>query len=184
MNAVDFKSEEERKESLEGEVQRLQSLALETEEIDLRRYFDDNSHLIEDLLKYDLLWVRGGNTFILARAFHQSGADKVIKELIENGQIIYGGYSAGVCILSPTLKGIEQCDDPNILPEGYKTEIIWDGLNIINYSVAPHYRSPDHPETELIDKEVEYLTKHKIPFKTLTDGEAIVIDGNNEFLVG
>ena len=76
-------------------------------------------------------------------------------------------------MLSPTLHGLELVDDPNILPQGYNPKIDWEGLSIINFSFAPHYRSY-HPESEMVEKEVKYFIKHKMPFKTLHDGEVII----------
>ena len=70
--------------------------------------------------------------------------DEILKELLLNDALAYGGYSAGIDLLTPSLHGSEEVDDPNAIPEGYQSEIIWDGLNLLPYSVAPHYRS-DHP---------------------------------------
>lgn len=88
--------------------------------------------------------------------------------------MVYAGYSAGVCVLSPTLKGLEIIDDPNIISEGYQKDVIWEGLCLINFAFAPHYKS-NHPESEAVNREVEYYVKNRVEFKTLHDGEAIVI---------
>ena len=96
--------------------------------------------------------------------------------------MVYGGYSAGICILTPTLRGLELVDDADFVPDGYDSEIIWDGLGIVPYSIAPHYKS-DHPESPAIDNTVEYFKEKNMPFKTLRDGEAIVIDGDKEQVV-
>ena len=40
--------------------------------------------------------------------------------------------------------------------------------------ILPHYKS-DHPESEDIDKEVEYCDKNNIPYKTLRDGEVMIL---------
>ncbi len=121
----------------------------------------------------------GGNTFVLKRAYEQSGFDLIVKEMLTKDEIVYGGYSAGVVILSPSMKGLEIVDDPNIVPEGYTPEFNWNGLGLVNYSIAVHYRS-DHPESALVEKEVEYLEKNNISYKTLRDGEVIVINGEKE----
>ena len=52
-------------------------------------------------------------------------------------------------------------------------EIIWDGVGLVDYCFAPHYKS-DHPESSLVDKMVEYFVENKMPFKTLRDGEVII----------
>lgn len=172
-NAMDFVNEAARKESLNGQINDLAKLGLFPEEIDLRNYFQSPVKLKEGLSKYAAIWVKGGNTFILRRAMFQSGLDKIILEKNKNPCFIYGGYSAGICILAPTLKGLEIVDNPTEVSKGYNKKIIWEGLGIIDYSIAPHYKS-DHPESFKVDKTVEYFIKNNMPFKTLRDGEVII----------
>lgn len=50
-------------------------------------------------------------------------------------------------MLAHTLRGIELVDDPSKVYEVYGTSITWEGLGLIDYSIAPHYRS-NHPESE------------------------------------
>jgi dipeptidase E len=181
-NAADFKSEADRAADYVQEAARLKSIGLEPTEIDLRQYFGKPDNLKSDLLKSDLIWVRGGNVFVLRRAFKQSGADIVIKELLEDDSIVYGGYSAGVDILQPHLYGIELVDPPDVVPEGYDAEIIWDCLGLLPYCVAPHYKS-DHPESADIDKTVDYYLANHIPFIALKDGEVVIINGQQQRVV-
>jgi dipeptidase E len=176
-NAVDFLTSKERTISLNREFDALKNLGLEPTEVDLRKYFGKTEELKKILSSFDLIWVRGGNAFVLRRAFRQSGADKIIEDLLANDSIVYGGYSAGIDMLTSSLKGVELVDDPNIIPEGYDRSIIWDCLGILPYSVAPHYKS-DHPESADIDKSVEYLIDNHILFMALRDGEVIIM--NNE----
>lgn len=181
-NAIDFNDEVERSRKLDEEIGRLESLGLGVTEVDLRRYFGKSGELESELRKYDLVWVRGGNTFILRRAFGQSGADVIIKRMILEDTIVYGGYSAGIDMLTPSLHGAELVDDPYIVPEGYNEPIIWDGLGILQYCVAPHYKS-DHPESADIDRSIEYMIDNHVPFIALRDGEAIVIENQEQKIV-
>jgi dipeptidase E len=182
MNAVDFKSESDQAYDYTAEAGRLVGIGLEPTQIDLRQYFGKSSELKDELSAYDLVWVRGGNVFVLRRAFKQSGADTVIKELLENNAIAYGGYSAGVDILQPHLHGIELVDSPDVVPESYNAEVIWECLGVLPYCVAPHYKS-DHPESADIDKTVSYYIDNHVPFVALRDGEAIVINGSEQKIV-
>jgi len=152
----------------------LKILGFQPEELDLRKYFSKPEKLANKLSEFGMLWVRGGNTFILRRAFKESGMDNWLISQKDNNELVYAGYSAGVCVLSPTLKGLEIVDDPNIISEGYKKDIIWEGLGLISFAFAPHYKS-NHPETKMVDKEVEYYKNNGIKFKTLHDGEVIII---------
>ena len=181
-NAMDMVYEAERSASISEELDRLRGIGLIPVEIDLRKYFGKTKELKQTLMNFNLVWVRGGNTFVLRRALKMSGADEIIRELLEKDAMVYGGYSAGICILTPTLRGLELVDDADFVPDGYDSEIIWDGLGIVPYSIAPHYKS-DHPESPAIDNTVEYFKEKNMPFKTLRDGEAIVIDGDKEQVV-
>ncbi|MFD2613168.1 Type 1 glutamine amidotransferase-like domain-containing protein [Paenibacillus gansuensis] len=176
-NALDFATDlERRKQSDAIDVSDLERLGFHIEILDLREYFYKSIELEKKLEGYDVIWTRGGNTFVLAQAMKLSGFDEIIKQYHRIGkQIVYGGYSAGICILGPTLKGLQLVDDPKQKPYGEQHSTIWDGLNILDYSIAPHYRS-DHPESEDIEKVVDYLIENKILFKTLKDGEVIVIE--------
>ncbi|MBC7708388.1 Type 1 glutamine amidotransferase-like domain-containing protein [Polaromonas sp.] len=182
VNAIDSLEPQERKIRLLEEVERLKSIGLEPVEIDLRNYFGKTDELKAELLQFDLIWVRGGNVFILRRAFKQSGADTFFAKMLQTEQVVYGGYSAGICILQPHLRGIELVDQPDVIPNGYQAEVLWDCLGLLPYCVAPHYKS-DHPESADIDKTVDYFVDNHIPFIALKDGQAILIDGSKQVVL-
>lgn len=173
-NAMDFLEKSERDESVQQEIDDLTKLGLTAEELDIRDYFDKSKDLNSKLNTYGIVWVRGGNTFILRRAMAQSGFDKLLKKKNKDPNFVYAGYSAGVCVLSPTLRGLELVDNPYRIPEKYKANVIWDGVGIVDFFIVPHYRS-NHPESAVVEKVVEYFTQKRMPFKTLRDGEAIVV---------
>lgn len=173
-NAMDFLEKSERDKSVEQEIDDLTDLGLIAEELDLRDYFDKSKDLNSKLNTYGLVWVRGGNTFILRRAMAQSGFDKLLKKKNNDPDFVYAGYSAGICVLSPTLCGLELVDNPHRIPAKYKSRVIWDGVGIIDFFIVPHYRS-NHPESAAVEKVVEYYSQKKMTFKTLHDGEVIVI---------
>ena len=173
VNAIDDSTKEIRKEKLEREFNDLNTLGIATEELDLRNYFGKKDELKKKLSEYGMVWIRGGNVFILRRAYAYSGFDTLLKEKLSNTDFVYAGYSAGICILAPSLKGLDIVDDPNLVPEKYKPEVIWDGLGFINYVIEPHYRS-EHPESTAVEKEVQYCIDNKILFKALRDGEVLI----------
>lgn len=181
-NAQDFLLPPDRSSRRDEEIDRLKSIGLDPIEIDLRLYFGKPQGLKEELADFDLIWVRGGNAFVLRRAFKQSGADKAVAELLTEDRIVYGGYSAGIDMLTPSLHGAELVDEPDIVPSGYRPDIIWDCLGLVPYAIAPHYKS-DHPESAAIDESIEYLIDNHIPFIALRDGEAIVTNGKNQEVV-
>lgn len=175
-NAMDFLPDPEgRKQSADREITDLKALGFQPEEIDLRNYFGKPDELGKKLNEYGLVWVRGGNVFVLRRAFKESGMDEWLVGQKGNKELVYGGYSAGVCVLSPELKGLEIVDNPNATAEGYKNEPIWEGLGLIEFAFAPHYMS-NHPEAEAVGRLVEYDIKNGIEYKALKDGEVIITE--------
>jgi dipeptidase E len=176
-NASDLKTVEERKDKVKEEFDHLIEIGLLPEELDLRKYFGKQKKLEKKLNEFKTVWVKGGNTFVLRRAMSQSGFDKLIEEKINDSDFVYAGYSAGSCVVTPTLKGLEIVDDPIEVPKGYNSEIIWEGLGFVDYSIAPHYKS-NHPESAMVDETVKYFVEHKMPHKTLSDGEVIIVTLN------
>lgn len=174
-NAKDGIPAQSRQIRLEEQFLRLREIGLEPEEVDLREYFIDSLGLHEALLAFDLVWVTGGNAFLLRKACRQSGLDAFLSDAIKNEEFMYGGFSAGVCVLAPSLRGIELVDDEHFPADGYGNETIWEGLGILPYHVAPHYKS-EHPESNDIDKVVAYWERQGTSYKTLRDGEVITVN--------
>jgi dipeptidase E len=178
-NALDSVTDiDRRNKGDQSDIHDLESLGLKAEIVDLKLYFNKPNDLEETLEHFDVIWVRGGNTFVLAQAMKLSGFDKIIKKYHRiRKNIVYGGYSAGVCILGPTLKGIHIVDKPDQKPYGAHYPTIWEGLSILDNVVAPHYKS-DHPESADIDKAIEYMRANAVPYRPLRDGEVIIVEIN------
>jgi dipeptidase E len=175
-NALDFSIDLDRKaRSLNSELSDIKSLGFDSEHLDLRCYFNDNDGLFEKLSHFDAVWVMGGNAFILLKAMKQSGFDKVVDELVKKNKLVYAGYSAALSVISPTLDGAELVDDIDATAEGYDSEIVWDGYGLIDWYPIVHYKS-DHPESELVEKELEYVKSKNRKYKTLQDGDTMIIN--------
>ncbi|MEO0338262.1 MAG: Type 1 glutamine amidotransferase-like domain-containing protein [Bacteroidota bacterium] len=144
------------------------------EALDLKDYFGKQSELEQKIDQLDALWVSGGNTFVLRMAMRISGFDQLVHDLNKRDDFLYAGYSAGVCVLADSLRGIENDDDPYNFPYAQIQEPSFDGLGIFNYIILPHYDS-DHPESEEIAREVQRCIEQKRLFKVLRDGEVIII---------
>jgi dipeptidase E len=161
-NALDWSTDLPRRTaSLQQEKDGLLQLYLQPDELDLRNYFGKPEELKRKMSEYGAVWVVGGNTFVLRRAYKQSGMDTWLRENITNQEFVYGGYSAGICVLTQDLKNIELMDEPKIVPEGYDSKIIWEGVGLVDFAIVPHYLS-NHPESESASREVDYLVK-KVP---------------------
>ena len=176
-NACDYtKVDWDRRNNWEKQdMQSLKDLGLSVEYLDLKKYFGKTNQLRKKLNEFGGVFFRGGNTFILRQAMKLSGFDTIFKELLKKDDFVYSGYSAGICVLAPDFKAIQQVDDPTDHPYTEQKETIWEGLGFLDYIILPHYKS-DHPESADIDKEVDFAKKNKIPFKALKDGEVIIIE--------
>lgn len=182
-NACDAYPAADREAGVEGELSRLRDVGLEPREVDLRRYFGEPERLRMELASDHLIWVRGGNTFVLRHALAESGADDVIRDLLARDGIAYGGYSAGVCVLTPSLRGLEIADTPSEVTGAYGALPRWDGLGVLDWYFVPHYRSPGHPETEACERLAEHYEATRLPHRKLRDGQVIVIDGPTDRVI-
>ncbi|OGK18995.1 hypothetical protein A3D80_03595 [Candidatus Roizmanbacteria bacterium RIFCSPHIGHO2_02_FULL_40_13b] len=176
-NARDYSTAdpERRKESVEANIQSLKELGIECELLDLKDYFSNPESLKEKLQALGAVFIGGGNVFVLRQAMKLSGFDKIMKEFKDSTDFLYAGYSAAGCVLSPKLDAYQIVDDATDTPYPQSKEVIWEGLGLIEYAFLPHYDS-NHPESEAIDKELEYCKQNNIPYKTLRDGEVIIIE--------
>jgi len=173
-NAMDMLPEPARAGAVRSEVIALAGLGLEAEEIDLRAYSGAAERLARDLERFELVWFRGGNTFVLRSALALSGADQVLTGLLRRDAIVWGGYSAGCCVLAPDLRGIELVDDPGEVRGCYGTDPMWEGLGLIDYAIVPHFRS-EHFESAAVELLAARYRDQGVPHRTLRDGEAIVV---------
>jgi len=181
LNALD-NFPRDRAERLASQTKTLKDLGFKPAEVDLRDHF--SSITIGDALHdKGLLWISGGNAFILRRAMRQSGFDALISRLLAADRLMYAGFSAAACCAAPSLRGIELVDDPSTVPECYSVQVIWDGLRLIDYHIAPHYQSA-HSESVAIDNLIAFYQHQNLPYRALQDGEALIVDGNETSIIG
>lgn len=183
-NAKDASTTSERANSVNDFKDFLKEHELEPHEIDLRQYFGRPDELRKQLEKFAVVWLAGGNTFVLRRALMQSGADEILKELVSNNSLMYIGESAGTIIATPGLQGAEFEDDPYDIPEQYQDvedddDAVWDGLGFVEFYIVPHYESG----LEGVDRMIDVLEENSLPYKTLANSQAIAIaDDEQVFL--
>lgn len=166
---------EDRADHLHRELEELSELGLRPVEVDLREH--DRRTLEEKLVECDGVWVRGGNTFVLREAMARSGCDVLLPDLLRRDAIAYGGYSAGCCVLGPSLRGIELCDPPEEVRQVFGVAARYDGLGVLDFTVVPHVGTPGR-DGELIDETIAEYRRDGTPFLPLHDGEVLVVDGD------
>ncbi len=199
-NAMDAASADVRAAAVRLELDHLAAVGLPARELDLRDYAhrgasdappdrqgphsgDERRALADALQGVELLWVRGGNVFVLRHAMAVSGADSLIPQLLAGDALVYAGYSAGPCVLAPSLCGLEGCDDPTEVTRLYGTDPSYVGLGVLDYAFVPHIDSPGHPETELLGAVARKYAATGVRHRTLRDGQAIVVDGERTSIV-
>lgn len=132
-NAFDMEAEAERREWLRQEMRALSGAGLSPVELDLRDYYADQAALVERIDRLDMLWATGGNVFVLRKALKRSRLDELLLSRLRDDLLAYGGCSAGACVCGPTLRGIDLIDDAHAAGTP-----IFDGLGLVDYSIAPH----------------------------------------------
>lgn len=173
-NAKDYSSPTERGQHSAEKKEEFTAIGLQFQEIDLRDYFGKRAELAKKLEQdIGLVWLSGGNTFILRRALRYSGLDKLLPEFLRQDAFVLGGSSAGSIVATPSLHGTEYGDDPHELPDGYNETVIWDGLNLVPFYIVPHYRSEWFGEES--EAMAQYFKQQSMPYYALKDGQVVVV---------
>ena len=182
-NAMDHVPDEVRRSGVQRELTALSDLGLAASELDLRDYVGQQQRLRRDLARVAVAWLRGGNTFVLRHALASSAGDVVFRDLLAADMLVYAGYSAGACVLSPSLRGLEAVDDAGAVTRVYGSEPVRDGLGLLDEAFVPHYRSPGHPETAAIELVVTRYQAAGVAYRALRDGQVLLINGADTTIV-
>ena len=157
---------------VENERAAMAELGLQVEEIDIEGR--DEHELRKALADKDIIYVQGGNTFFLLKCVRESGFDKVVKDLIEEG-VIYIGVSAGSIIAGPTIEtaGWKGTDgDSNMV--GIED---FSGMGLVDFNVFVHYQDEYWEAVETESKKTNY------PIRILTNDQAVLVkNGEVEFI--
>lgn len=92
-------------------------------------------------LDFDVIYIGGGNTFLILQKLRDTGFDRVIAQRVRAGATYIGG-SAGAHIASKSVSHLTRYDAP---PEGF-TDFsalgLWDGILVCHYGPEreAHYR--------------------------------------------
>lgn len=132
------------------------------------------AELLKDLSDIDLIFVAGGNTFLLLEHAQKSG---FIELLQENAfpDATYVGSSAGSVLLSNDINIIRYLDDPKVANVSSTK-----GAGIIDFVFLPHWGS------EYFAKRYQELFtaaySEGTSLFTLTDDQYLVVDGSTQQL--
>ncbi|GEM34542.1 hypothetical protein NN3_55490 [Nocardia neocaledoniensis NBRC 108232] len=154
------------------------------EVVDLRDYAGQPGQLERRLREFGAVWVRGGNTFVLRAQFARSGADSVLPALLREDALAYAGYSAGACLLAPSLRGLETMDDPAEVLPATGVEARWDGLGLVERRFVVHLDSATDPDGEAPRLLARYRDEGVAHWALTDDDVVVVADGRTEVLRG
>lgn len=173
MNALDGQDEQRRAADARTQLDMLAGIGLLAEDLDLRALNPETAE--RAFGEPDFVWVRGGNVFTLRMALARSGLDDILTTCIREDRLVYAGFSAGACVLAPSLSGLEHCDPTEACIATYGG-VRFDGLGVLDRPFVPHLNSVGHPESELLGEVAAAYRAAGQPYWALCDGQALIID--------
>lgn len=129
--------------------------------------------LLADLAEFDVIHITGGNTYYLLWQVKQSGFDKAILQLLDQGKL-YIGSSAGSCIMCPTIAHVELVEHKELVPE--ITD--YTGLGLVDELIVPHYGRAKYADRHI---KIREEWGDKVAF--LTDDQAVIVNGAKKYIV-
>ena len=130
---------------------------------------------IEDTLRRaTLVYVPGGNTFLLNHRLHISGVMPYLRKKIQSG-LPFVGVSAGTILCGPN---ILTANDMNTVRTPH-----FDGLNLVPFNFFAHYADDGYGQSVHDDWLGDYHFFQDNPVVMLSDGAYIKVDGKKTTLV-
>lgn len=121
-----------------------------------------------------LVYITGGNTFLLNHRLHVSGVIPYLKKKIQNGLPVVG-VSAGMIVCGPnilTARDMNTVETPH-----------FGGLNETPFNFFPHYDKDAYGQSVQDDWLGDYHFFHDNPVIMLCDGSYVKVDGKKASLV-
>ena len=134
----------------------------------------DRRILMDEVKNCDVIYVCGGNTYYLLKKFRETGLDKIVIELVNQGKI-YVGVSSGSIMAGSDIEiaGWGSDGDKNDVNLKNLT-----GFNFTNIAIFPHFEEKHRQEVEDFKKKVDY------PVIELTDNQTVFVKDGNYSIIG
>ena len=121
-----------------------------------------------------LVYITGGNTFLLNHRLHTSGVMPYLKKKIQNGLPLVG-VSAGMILCG---QNILTANDMNTVETPH-----FDGLNLVPFNFFAHYADDGYSQSVHDGWLADYHFFHDNPVVMLSDGAYVRVDGKKTALV-
>src|SRR5690349_32255 len=130
---------------------------------------------IEGILRdASLVYVPGGNTFLLNHRLHVSGVMAYLKKKVQSG-LPYMGHSAGSILCGPN---ILTSKDLNTVPTPH-----FEGLNVVPFNISPHYPKAAYGQSVKDEWLAEYHFFYDNLVVIMWDAVFFKVDGKRMLLV-
>lgn len=163
----------EAKEWVQADRRQLEALGCEVSTLDLAQ--TDASDVAAALRGVDGVFLSGGNSYLLLWHARRSGFAEHAVPLVERGELLYVGTSAGAMVAGPDLAPAANLDNRREVPELESSA----GLGITPLTVLPH---DNDPEARVLHDDI--VAAHPdVRFVRLRDGTAVLVRGDEAEVV-
>jgi dipeptidase E len=150
----------------------LQELGFQVTDIDLENLTPDTA--FDELNKFDIIYVQGGNTFYLLKQARACNFGQAVRKFLEDPNKWYVGVSAGSYLACPTIEmgNWKRQKDQHGLED-------LTGMNLVPFLLSVHYNREKYREVL-----AEKIPTASHPVRILTDDQAFLVKDGDVVLLG
>ncbi|HZS31062.1 MAG TPA: Type 1 glutamine amidotransferase-like domain-containing protein [Gaiellaceae bacterium] len=123
----------------------------------------------------DGVFLTGGNAYLLLWHARRSGFAELVVPLVESGELLYAGTSAGAILAGPDVFPAASMDNRAAVPQLESTH----GLGLVDFSVLPHDQEPESRAYH----DAAVAAGAAFELVRLTDDRAVVVRGGDREIV-
>lgn len=136
-----------------------------------------NSVFVKEVLKSDLIYLGGGNTYDFLSFMRSSGFSSLLKKFVKNGGILSGLSAGGILMTQEiTTAGYPPFDKDENRDNIKNIK----GLKLVKFDFFPHYKNSKRYNDVLL-KESKKISR---PIYAIPDDGAIVVNGDAITFIG
>ena len=139
-------------------------------------HFDDyniagksKSQIKNELAKYEIMYVEGGNSYYLLQESQKNNFGEYIKQRVASG-MIYIGCSAGSVIAGPDIEPVRRAETTPLAPDLQGTK----AFGIVNFVVMPHWGGEEYRNL-YTEYRMEHIYNQEYPYILMSDNQYIEV---------